>query len=117
MRTYLDFSSIIEKTFCKVFQKGETINFVCADTGVTYTMEHEQFCCENVFVESIIGDLSDLEDTPITFADESSANDPAASESGTWTFYKLATRKGWVDIRWHGSSNGYYNESVSFFCK
>ncbi len=85
------------------------------DDGVTFRFEHEQDCCESVWLESVVGDLADLVGEPLTMAEVSTQDRPEAPESGTWTFYKFATRKGFVDVRWCGESNGYYSESVNLF--
>jgi len=81
--------------------------------GEIYDQYHENDCCECVRIEDINGDLNDLRFDPLLQAEETTQNDPDASESGTWTFYKFATKNGYVTIRWYGSSNGYYSETSS----
>lgn len=94
---------------------GDDVIYFTTTDGVRYVMYHDQNCCENVYIESIEGELENLVGTPILLAEEST-QDVEDCEDGDemWTFYKLATIKGYVDIRWNGSSNGYYSVSVSF---
>lgn len=115
-----DISVLVGKTLTKCVRQGEyddEIHFHTTD-GEHYVMWHHQDCCEHVYIESIEGELSDLVGHPILVAEASSSNnDPPNNdhdESYTWTFYKLATIKGYVDIRWFGSSNGYYSERADF---
>ena len=118
----MEFSELEGKTLTRVEQIGDDrIEF--EDTfGNVRSLYHSPDCCENVVIENITGDLTDLVGTPILLAEEATSEDdppgfpePAYKpDSQTWTFYKLRTIKGSVDIRWHGISNGYYSESVTF---
>lgn len=94
---------------------GDCIRFIDSE-GETYLLYHQQDCCESVDIEDIAGNLSDLVGSPITMASETDnqQNTGDYGDSETWTFYNLATLKGYVTIRWYGTSNGYYSEGVDF---
>lgn len=110
-------SDLLGKTMAevKVSDDKEQISFV-SDCGREWRMYHDQDCCESVRVEDVVGEFSDLVGAPILMAEESvnSGRSEDDYDSETWTYYKLATIKGYVTIRWYGTSNGYYSESVDF---
>lgn len=110
---------MVGKTFTEITGSVGDGEIVFKNDVERYVFFHSQDCCESVFVEDIAGDLQDLVGLPLLIADASSGITPAdhqfvyEPESYTWTFYKFATRKGYVDVRWLGTSNGYYSEGVS----
>ena len=142
MRTAVELNELIGKTllYIHIDKELDEILFTCND-GTQYKMYHETDCCESVTIEDVIGDMNDLIGNPILIAEEinnekfvedfensfklkdglidyewnyRNEHGESKPESYTWTFYKLATVKGYVDIRWYGHSNGYYSESVDF---
>lgn len=109
------FEDLLGKTLLSVESADHTSKLVfVTDDGWKLEQLHHQDCCESVYIESIDGDLNDLVGTPIMMAEEISQLDND-DENGNWTFYKLATIKGYVTIRWYGTSNGYYSTAVSSY--
>ncbi len=115
------FEAMVGKTFTDITASKlkDEVRFTDSD-GVVWLMYHPGDCCESVLIEDISGDLGDLVGSPLLQAEVSSNSDDPSREvyggdgSYTWTFYKLATAKGYVTIRWYGESNGYYSEAVHF---
>lgn len=83
--------------------------------GTSCKWFHYQDCCESVVIDDISGDFNDLIGHPLLVADERvSSGDESKWGTSTWTFYTFRNIGGSVDVKWHGSSNGYYSESVDF---
>jgi hypothetical protein len=93
----------------------EELVFVTTE-GREFRMYHSQNCCEYVTIEDTCGELTDLIGVPILMAEKITNEDnlPGRDDMELWTFYKFATIKGYVTIRWYGGSNGYYSVSVDF---
>ena len=116
-------AQMLGKTFVQITGSvgGYEMTFETAQ-GERFMFAHSQDCCESVDINDIVGDLQDLVGSPMLVAEEVQGETPVDfnerdHESVTWTFYKFATRKGYVDVRWLGESNGYYSEGVDLFVK
>jgi len=123
MYTEQKYTDLIGKTFVSVENVGGDELVFEAESGERYKFYHRQDCCESVTIEDIVGDLNDLVGSPIIMAEAVSheQKNPEGvkapeyqGDSFTWTFYKFATVRGYVTVRWYGESNGCYSESVDF---
>lgn len=113
--------SMLGKTFSSVRTTSDNNRIIFENEDEVYIFTHFQDCCESVVIEDIVGDLTDLENSPLFEAEEvsNSDGDPPSqySEAWVWTYYKFGTIKGHVNIRWLGESNGYYSMDVDLVYK
>lgn len=123
-----DVAQLLGKTIVNIEKVENTELIFTTSDGEKYKLYHEQSCCEDVYIDDIVGDLEDLLNTPILQAERKTNNlNPKSDiwtykditttsqhESFTWTFFTIATIKGYVDIKFYGSSNGYYSETGDF---
>lgn len=107
----IEFHELLNKVFTSVYKKDDSLHFI-NDTE-HYCFTHIRSCCETVFIESLVGNTKDLENSPILVAEMTKGVNPGVAE--TWSFYKFATNKGWVDVRWFGESNGNYSEEAFLY--
>ena len=118
---FASLETLIGKTLSMVYKpENSDLMLILKVEGAEerYGFYHQQDCCESVYLEDVVGDLDNLIGNPILVAEEIS--DTTRDEQDEWggivqyTYYKLATIKGHVDLRFCGSSNGYYSVGVNF---
>lgn len=109
----------VEKTIHPKHEKDALAFWL--DDASGFFFAHKQDCCEEVWLEDVCGDLSDLESVPIIEATrsqmwatlkESYNSEVRYQEEATWTFDTFRTEKGSVTVRWCGTSNGCYAEAA-----
>lgn len=112
-------ADMVGLTFKTVERRADDKMVFDTGAGRRFEFTHCQDCCESVSIDDIVGDLDDLVGSPLLQAEEVTSGDAAARDgyagSFTWTFYKFATIKGSVTVKWYGESNGYYSESVELY--
>lgn len=120
----VDFDYLLGRTFVNIDINKESDKIVFTENnGNIFELSHRQDCCEDVYIEDIDGDIKDLIGNPILRAEESSNRTESSegndvneeSNSYTWSYYKLATIKGSLTIRWFGTSNGCYAEKAFLY--
>lgn len=116
-----DFDVMLGKTIESIDGKvGDDVMDFFAEDGTIFKFIYYPDCCASCNIIDIIGDLSDLLNSPILEAQQITSEnyknkgDYQPSDSYTWSFYRFSTVQGTVTVRWLGESNGYYSESVDF---
>jgi hypothetical protein len=112
------FSDLLGKTLSAVVHTEDGIAFQIRGDDRWQLHGHRSHL-SSVVLRDVVGDLSDLINAPIVMADMESKTNHDVIEDGdmglTWTYYKLATRKGYVTISFRGDSlGGRYTENASF---
>ena len=92
-------------TFTIEFENGYSIVF------------HYPYTYSNVEIDDVNGDVQGMVGNEL-LGIECVTNVPVDPETAVeykqWTFYKFKTIDGYVDVKWYGSSNGYYSVSVNW---
>jgi hypothetical protein len=122
MSDYANFFELVGKIILNIRNAHEDSDCVTIETdGGTYTLYHNQDCCESVDVIRVMGNPNDLIGQRVTGAEEDAgASSPSWFDSSRWcsggtlTRFSLMVENGsTLDIWWNGVSNGYYSEAVS----
>lgn len=108
------FDTLRGKTLKSVVRDDDFAIYFHTTDNEVYKMCHIQSCSESVYIEDLDGELQSLVGSPILQANETTSQKQDSSiKHSTWTFYNLYTLHGDVNIRWYGTSNGYYSERVA----
>lgn len=116
---YDDINEMIGKTIVKIVNVNDDCLYFYLENGDYYMFLHkdDDDCHGDVRIESICGSLHNILNSPLTVAkatyscgltdDIDNFLPDWKQETCTWSFYKFATDKGCITVRWFGTSTNY----------
>lgn len=87
---------LIGKVFTKVYISENKDEMIFENDTEIYNFYHDQYCCEYVSIEDVVGDLRDLENSPIVMSEEvsrTSSKTEYFDHSKTWFFTNMQLLK------------------------
>lgn len=113
--TPIKFEDLLGKTLTRIEYSG-LYELHLYTENEHYMMTHFNDCCESVYLEDVAGDFEDLLNYPLLMAEEASNIEEMCNPDDRydkWTFYKLATVKGYVTLKWDIDLDSWYSKDVS----
>ena len=91
------------------------LQIMCKD-GTAIRFYHRDDCCESVWLEKP-DNLPAVGETITAIIEKGSKSEDTHSDRvEDWYFYTIKTNKGFYDLTFRGSSNGYYSTAVEIAC-
>lgn len=116
----ISLNELIGKTFYEIKKRGDNISFTDME-GTVYKFNSYHSGFSETFLEDIEGELSDLANSKIIIAEMVKKTENYNSDLkraspyydySQWVFYKFATLKGYVTIKWRCEASANYSSEV-----
>lgn len=105
-----DFCGDVEDLIGSPFLLAEEVSSAAREARLDRLSSNHTFDTKDLVAEAEVQKLCDVH----AHVFDTAELEKDIVDSFTWTFYRFATAKGHVTVRWLGVSNGYYSESVSY---
>jgi hypothetical protein len=103
-------SALMNRHIVAARMKGKEGVVLVEACGAEIHLDTDADCCSSTWFEGVDG-LDNMNDAVITGAEDTFLRDEQGGEEKFYSF-KITTTKGYVDLPYRNSSNGYYGGSV-----
>lgn len=111
-------TSMVGKVFSKIeMDRHQEFIIFSFEDGSVFKMGHNQECCEKVYLEDIVGDITKMIGQTVISASHTSDGD--LSDDGVtvieYNFYTIQGNLDSITLRWYGETNSCYSINATLY--